>query len=222
MRSTDITLQPQHVKSPTAASGHSSVNHQVMDQFTQIKTILSSFLQQMQETKTHTAFCNYPESEVEGLEENDFQTFRNKVVKLLCNVQRKAEKHGRQLQQAQQQTLPRSSSATLTFVPQTFQQPQQPAPAARECILTIPETQMPLSQVIQPAQQSQQQQSRGQPTPFLVIDDQKAGASRPLDTVEALQPSISCPCYRRRKPTQHIRTFKLLWKSSICDQLPTE
>ena len=45
---------------------------------------------------------------------------------------------------------------------------------------------MPSSQVIQPTQQSQvatkgqQQQSRGQPTSFLVIDNQQAGPSRPL------------------------------------------
>ena len=45
---------------------------------------------------------------------------------------------------------------------------------------------MPSSQVIQPAQQNQvaskgqQQQSIGQPTSFLVIDDQQAGSSRLL------------------------------------------
>ena len=33
MRSTDTTLQPQQVMSPTAASGSSSVDQQVMDQF---------------------------------------------------------------------------------------------------------------------------------------------------------------------------------------------
>ena len=71
-------------------------------------------------------------------------------------------------------------------MPQTFQQPQQPAPATREQILTIPETQIPASQVIQRAQQSQvatqgqQQQSTGQPTSFLVIDDQQTRPSRPL------------------------------------------
>ena len=123
---------------------------------------------------------------VEGLEKKDFQIFRNEAVKLLRNIQSKAEEHGRQPQQPQQWTLSQSSSATLTYMPQTFQQPQQPAPAAREYILTIPETQMPLSQVIQPAQQSQvaskgqQQQSRGQPTSCLVIDNQQAGPSRPL------------------------------------------
>ena len=81
----------------------------------------------------------------------------------------------------------RNSSATSTFVPQTFQHPQQPAPPASEYTLTIPETQMPSSQNIQPAQQSQvaskgeQQHSRGQLTSFLVVDDQQqAGPSRPL------------------------------------------
>ena len=43
-----------------------------------------------------------------------------------------------------------------------------------------------------------------------------------LDTNKALQPSISCLSYRRRKPIQHIRTFKLLQKSSVCDELPTD
>ena len=71
-------------------------------------------------------------------------------------------------------------------MPQTFQLPQQPAADEREYILTISEPQMLSSQVIQPAQQSkvatkgQQQQSIGQPTSFLVTDDQKAGPSRPL------------------------------------------
>ena len=106
---------------------------------------------------------------------------------LLINIQSKAEEHGHQLNQPQQQTLSHSSSAASTIVPHTFQQPQQPAPAARECILTIPETGMPSSQVIQPTQQSQvaskiqQQQFRGQPTSFIVVDDQQqAGPSRPF------------------------------------------
>ena len=36
--------QPQQVTSPTIALGCSSVDQQVMDQFTQIRTMLSSFL----------------------------------------------------------------------------------------------------------------------------------------------------------------------------------
>ena len=65
MRSTDTTLQPQQVTHPTAASGCSSVDQQAMDQFTQMRTMLSSFHRQKQETTTHTAFCNYLVSEVE-------------------------------------------------------------------------------------------------------------------------------------------------------------
>ena len=52
-----------------------------------------------------------------------------------------------------------------------------PAVSAREYILTIPETQMLASQVIQPVQQSKvvsrgQQQPRGQQTSYLDVDDQ--------------------------------------------------
>ena len=156
--------------SPTTASGSSSVDQHVMNEFTQMRSMLSSFLRQKQVTTTRTAFCNYLTLKVEGLEEKDFQTFRNKAVKLLSNIQSKAEEHGLQPQQPHQKTLSHTSSAASTFVPETFQQPQQPAPAAREYILTITETQIPSSQVIQPAQQSkvasegQHQQSRGQLT----------------------------------------------------------
>ena len=128
-----------------------------------------------------------PGIRVEGLEEKDFQTFRNQVVKLLSNIKSRVEQCGHQPQQPQQQTLSQSSSATSTFVPHTFK-----ATAAntttREYIFTIPETYMPSSHVIQPAQQSQvatkgqQQQSIGQLTSFLFADDQEAGSSRPLTT----------------------------------------
>ena len=52
----------------------------------------------------------------------------------------------------------------------------KPAPAAGEYILTIPDTQIPASQVIQPTQQSQvatkgQQKPRGQPTSLIVVND---------------------------------------------------
>ena len=116
MRSTDTTLQPQHVRSPTATSGHSLVDQQVMDQFTHMRSMLALFIGQRKATTTRSAFCNYLALEVEGLEEKDFQTFRNEAVKLLSNIQSKTA------QQPQQQTLSRSSSPTSTFVPQTFQQ----------------------------------------------------------------------------------------------------
>ena len=121
MRSIDTMLQPQQVMSPITASEQSLVNQQVMDQFTQMRSMLSSFLGQKQGT-TRTALCNFLMSEVEGLEEKDFQTFRNQAVKLLSNIQSKTEEHGHQLQQRQQQTLSRNSNAASTFVPQTFQQ----------------------------------------------------------------------------------------------------
>ena len=77
MRS-DITIHPS-VTSPSAVSRPSLVDQQVMDQFAQMKIMLSSFLGPSLET-TRTAFCNYLASEVEALEDRDFQTFRNKDV----------------------------------------------------------------------------------------------------------------------------------------------
>ena len=82
------------------------------------------------------------QNRVEALEERDFQTFRNKAEKILSGTQSRAKE---KTHQPQQPTLSRSSSATSTYVPQTFQQPQQQAPAAREYILHIPETQIPVS-----------------------------------------------------------------------------
>ena len=64
IQSTDITFLHQQVTRLTAAAGHSLVDQQVMDQFTQMRTILSSFLRQKQETK-RTAFCNYLALKVE-------------------------------------------------------------------------------------------------------------------------------------------------------------
>ena len=110
----------------------------------------------------------------------------------------------------------RSSSATSSFVPQTFQQSQQPAPAARENILTIPETQMPASQIIQTAQQSQVatkgQQETQRADDFICSYLQLKTCA--LKTAyfhtnpdEALQTTISCLCHRQRKSTQYIRTL---------------
>ena len=128
MRS-DTTIQPS-VTSPSTVSQCSSVDLQVMDQFTQMKTLLLSFLGRRQET-TRTAFYKYLASGVEALEDRDFQTFRIEAGKLLSRIHSWAEERSHQSQQPQQPTISTSSSATSTFVPQTFQQPQQPAPAAR-------------------------------------------------------------------------------------------
>ena len=157
-----------------------------MDQFTQMKATLSSFLGPRQET-TRTAFCYYLASDVEALEERESQTYRNEAVKLQSRILRRAEER---MRQPQQPTLSRSSSATST--------------AGREYILTIPWTCMPASQVIQPAQQSQvaprgQQQPKGQPTSFVVVEDQQPVPSRLITFTnpdEAVQPTISCLCHR--------------------------
>ena len=103
-------------------------------------------------------------------------------MKLLSGIKSRVEER---VHQSQQPTLSRSSTAISTYVPQTLQQPKQPAPAAKEYILHIPETQMPACQAIQPAQQSQvaqteQQQPRGQQSSYLVVDKQQQGTSRQL------------------------------------------
>ena len=58
-----------------------------------MKAMLSSFLGPRQET-IRTAFCNYLASEMEILEDRDFQRFRNEAVKLLSGIQSMAECKG--------------------------------------------------------------------------------------------------------------------------------
>ena len=53
MRSTDTTLQPEQVMNPTTASGSSSVNKQVMDQFTKMRTMLLSVCDALPTDLTH-------------------------------------------------------------------------------------------------------------------------------------------------------------------------
>ena len=101
--------------SPTTTSGHSLVNQQVMDHTDENHAVI--ILQAKAGDNKRTPFCNY--LVLEGLEEQNFQTFRNKAIKLLSNIQSKVEKSGCQ---PQQQTISQSLSATSTCVPQTFQQ----------------------------------------------------------------------------------------------------
>ena len=83
----DPTQHPS-IASLSLVSQSSTVNLQVMDQFAQMKTMLSSFLGPRQGTK-RTAFCNYLVSKVEAFEEREFQMFINKAKKLLRPGQRK-------------------------------------------------------------------------------------------------------------------------------------
>ena len=61
----------QHTSHPSILSQPSSVDQQVMDQFGQMKTMLTSSLGPSQEI-ARTVFCNYLSFEVENLEERDF------------------------------------------------------------------------------------------------------------------------------------------------------
>ena len=85
------------------------------------------------------SFCNFLHSEIEHLEERDFLTFRNETVKLLSEIQYKAEERKRQVTKSQEVTtyqLPEASEST----------------AGWEYILTIPETQPVSIPVVQPQQ----------------------------------------------------------------------
>ena len=128
------------------------------------------------------SFCNYLHSEIEHLEERDFLPFRNETVKLLSEIQYKAEEHKRQVTKSQEVTtyqLPEATQAT----------------AGCEYILTIPETQPVSIPVVQPTQTATgepvtviakvQQPSKpssvsAQPTSYVVVDDQQPGTSRQM------------------------------------------
>ena len=70
------------------------------------------FIPRVKADYNRQAFCNYLVLEVEGVEEKDFQTSRKESVKFLSNIQSRADKHGRQVQQFQPQTLSQSLSTT--------------------------------------------------------------------------------------------------------------
>ena len=61
-----------------------------------------------------TTVCNYLHSEIEHLEERDFLTFRNDTVRLLSEIQYKAEERKRQVTSQQVTTfqLPEATQAT--------------------------------------------------------------------------------------------------------------
>ena len=65
MRSIDTMLQPQHIMSPTAASGCLQSTSSSWPVHTDMRTVLSLFLWKNQETTICTAFCNYLALEVE-------------------------------------------------------------------------------------------------------------------------------------------------------------
>ena len=89
----------------------------VLDQFQQMRSMISSFLGTRQDSTPgpRQSFCNYLHSEIEHLEERDFSTFKNETVKLLGELQYMAEERKRQVTTTPQVTIfqvPEATQAT--------------------------------------------------------------------------------------------------------------
>ena len=116
----DVTHQPLSTspkrRQPPVATTTTSADP-VLDQFQQMRSMSSTFLGAHQDPTPNPrqSFCNYLHSEIEHLEERDFLTFRNEKVKLLSEIQYKAEERKRQVTKSQQVTtcqIPEASQAT--------------------------------------------------------------------------------------------------------------
>ena len=98
----DVTHQPSSTspkqRQPPVTSTTTSVDP-VLDQFQQMRSMISTFLGAHQEPtpSPRQSFYNYLHSEIENLEERDFLTFRNETVKLLSEIQYKANECKRQV-----------------------------------------------------------------------------------------------------------------------------
>ena len=215
----DVTHQPSSTspkrRQPPVATTTMSAGP-VLDQFQQMRSMISTFLEACQDPtpSPRQSFCNNLHSEIENLEERDFLTFRNETVKLLSEIQYKAEERKRQVTKNQEVTtyqLPEASQAT----------------AGREYILTIPETQPVSIPVVQPIQTATgepvtviakvQQPPRPsaastQPTSYVVVDDQQPGTSRQY----AFQPTFSCTFTTGGKSAQHFWIIQSLCSDSKC------
>ena len=139
----DVTHHPAST-SPSrqpATVAMSTPQDPVLDQFQQMRSMMSTFLGARQDPTPgpRQSFCNYLHSKIEHLEERDFLTFRNETVQFLSEIQYKAKERKRQVTTSQQVT--------------TFQVPEATqATAGREYILTIPDTQPVSIPVVQPSQ----------------------------------------------------------------------
>ena len=100
-------------RQPTVATNTTAVDP-VLDQFQQMRSLISTFLGARQDPtpSPRQSFCNYLHSEIEHLEERDFLTFRNETVKLLSEIQYKAEERKRQVTTSQQVTTFQLPEAT--------------------------------------------------------------------------------------------------------------
>ena len=115
----DVTHQPS-TASPSerpAAVATTTAEDPVLDQFQQMRSMISSFLGARHDPtpSPRQLFCNYLHSEIEHLEERDFLTIRNETVKLLSGIQYKVKERKRQVTTTQQVTtfqLPQATQAT--------------------------------------------------------------------------------------------------------------
>ena len=192
----DVTHQPSSTspkrRQPPVTTTTTAADP-VLDQFQQLRSMISTFLG-----------------------ERDFLTFRNETVKLLSEIQYKANEHKRQV----------TTSREVT----TFQLPgATQATAGRKYILTIPETQAVFLPVVQPTQIATkqpatviakvQQPSRPsssvstQPaTSYVVVDDEQPGTSRQM----IFNPPFSCSFATGGESTQHFRIIQSPWSYSKC------
>ena len=96
-----VTHQPSSTspkqRQPPVATATTSSADPVLDQFQQMRSMISTFLGAPQDPtpSPRQSFCNYLHSKIEHLEERDFLTFRNETVKLLGEIQYKAEERER-------------------------------------------------------------------------------------------------------------------------------
>ena len=110
-----LSTSPKRRQPPVATTTTSA--DPVLDQFQQMRSMISTFLGACQDPtpSPRQSFCNYLHSEIEHLEERDFCTFRNETVKLLSEIQYKAEERKRQITTSQEVTtyqLPEASQST--------------------------------------------------------------------------------------------------------------
>ena len=98
-----------HQLSTTSPSGRpaavatATAEDVVLDQFQQMRSIISSFLGACLDPtpSPRQSFCNCLHFEIEHLEEQDFLTFRNETLKLLSEIQYNAREHQRQVTTSQ-------------------------------------------------------------------------------------------------------------------------
>ena len=109
------STSPKRQQLPVATTTSSA--DPVLDQFQQMRSMISTFLSAREDPtpSPRQSFCKYLHFEIEHLEERDFLTFRSETVKLLSEIQYKAEERKRQVTTSQQATtfqLPEATQAT--------------------------------------------------------------------------------------------------------------